>query len=162
MGSQSILHGIFPTQGSKPSLFHCRQILYHLNQQESPNIGEGTPVFLPRKTHRQRSLAGYSLWGHKRVRHGWATKQQQTPQYMGLSPTDVLDLAVVCGFKHRVSLFPCLQIKKTPLASVSLLSIYNYGEWPLFFRTSSPNILIKSPLINQNKKVIIFSSEDRK
>ena len=24
-----------------------------------------TPVFLPGESHRQRSLAGYSLWGHK-------------------------------------------------------------------------------------------------
>ena len=24
-----------------------------------------TPVFLPGKSHRQRSLVGYSLWGHK-------------------------------------------------------------------------------------------------
>ena len=24
-----------------------------------------TPVFLPGEAHRQRSLAGYSLWGHK-------------------------------------------------------------------------------------------------
>ena len=36
-----------------------------------------TPVFLPGKLHRQRSLAGYnSLWGHKRVGHFLATKQQ--------------------------------------------------------------------------------------
>ena len=27
------------------------------------------PVFLPRKFHGQRSLGGYSPWGHKRVRH---------------------------------------------------------------------------------------------
>ena len=26
-----------------------------------------TPVFLPRKSHRQRSLVGYSLWGHKEL-----------------------------------------------------------------------------------------------
>ena len=26
-----------------------------------------TPVFLPRKSHRQGSLVGYSPWGHKRV-----------------------------------------------------------------------------------------------
>ena len=26
---------------------------------------QSTPVFLPRESHRQRSLAGYSLWGHK-------------------------------------------------------------------------------------------------
>ena len=29
-----------------------------------------TPVFLPRKFHGQRSLVGYSPWGH-RVRHDW-------------------------------------------------------------------------------------------
>ena len=28
-----------------------------------------TPVFLPGELHGQRSLAGYSPWGHKRVRH---------------------------------------------------------------------------------------------
>ena len=28
-----------------------------------------TPVFLPGESHGQRSLAGYSPWGHERVRH---------------------------------------------------------------------------------------------
>ena len=36
-----------------------------------------TPVFLPRKSHGQRSLVSYSPWGHKRVRHNLDTKQQQ-------------------------------------------------------------------------------------
>ena len=36
-----------------------------------------TPVFLPGRSHRQRSLAGYSPWGHKRVGHHLVTKQQQ-------------------------------------------------------------------------------------
>ena len=34
-----------------------------------------TPVFLPGKSHGQRSLAGHSPWGGKRVRHDIATKQ---------------------------------------------------------------------------------------
>ena len=34
-----------------------------------------TPVFLPGKSHGQRSLASYSPWGHKRVGHNLATKQ---------------------------------------------------------------------------------------
>ena len=34
-----------------------------------------TPVFLPGKSYRQRSLMGYSPWDHKRVRHDLATKQ---------------------------------------------------------------------------------------
>ena len=35
-----------------------------------------TPVFLPGKSHGQRSLAGYHPWGHKRVRSDLATRQQ--------------------------------------------------------------------------------------
>ena len=34
-----------------------------------------TPVFLPGKSHGQRSLAGYSPWGRKRAGHSLATKQ---------------------------------------------------------------------------------------
>ena len=37
-----------------------------------------TWVFLPGKSHGQRSLVGYSPWGHKKVRHDLATKHQQT------------------------------------------------------------------------------------
>ena len=49
----SILQGIFSTQGSNLGLLHCRQILYHLSQQESPiylyqsiNYIEETPWLL--------------------------------------------------------------------------------------------------------------------
>ena len=35
MGCHSLLHGIFPTQGSNPGLLHCRQILYHLSYEGS-------------------------------------------------------------------------------------------------------------------------------
>jgi len=35
-----------------------------------------TPVFLLGKSHGQRSLAGYSPWDHRSVRHDLATKQQ--------------------------------------------------------------------------------------
>ena len=34
-----------------------------------------TTIFLLLKTHRQRSLTGYSSWGHKESDTGWATKQ---------------------------------------------------------------------------------------
>ena len=36
-----------------------------------------TPVLLPEKVHRQRSLAGCSLWGRKRAGHDLGTKEQQ-------------------------------------------------------------------------------------
>ena len=38
MGCHFLLQGIFPTQGSNPGLPHCRQMLYHLSYQGSPNI----------------------------------------------------------------------------------------------------------------------------
>ena len=36
-----------------------------------------TPIFLPEEFHGQRSLAGCSPWGRKRVRHDLAIKKQQ-------------------------------------------------------------------------------------
>ena len=36
MGCHSLLQRIFPTQGSNLGLAHCRQILYHLSHQGSP------------------------------------------------------------------------------------------------------------------------------
>ena len=35
-----------------------------------------TPIFLPKKSHGQRSLVGYSPCDLKRVRHNLATKQE--------------------------------------------------------------------------------------
>ena len=40
VGSLSLLHGVFPTQGLNPGLPHCRQILYQLSQKGSPRILE--------------------------------------------------------------------------------------------------------------------------
>ena len=34
-----------------------------------------TPVFLPGKSHGQKSLAGYSLWGHVKGGLDFVTKQ---------------------------------------------------------------------------------------
>ena len=47
--------------------------------ERSPGEGTGNPLqlFLPRKSHGQRSLVGYSVWGHKRVGHDVGTRQQQ-------------------------------------------------------------------------------------
>ena len=45
----------------------------------SPGEGNGNPlqVFLPGKSHGQRSLPGYSPWDCKRIRHDLTTKRQQ-------------------------------------------------------------------------------------
>ena len=38
LGYHALLQGIFPTQGWKPGLPHCRRILYRLSHQVSPYI----------------------------------------------------------------------------------------------------------------------------
>ena len=40
VGFHVLLHGIFPTYGSKSGLPNCRQIIYQLNQQGRPRILE--------------------------------------------------------------------------------------------------------------------------
>ena len=40
VGSISRLHGVFPTQGLKPGLPHCKRILYQLSHKGSPRILE--------------------------------------------------------------------------------------------------------------------------
>ena len=40
VGCHALLQGFFPTQGSNPSLPHCRRILSHLNHQGSTRILE--------------------------------------------------------------------------------------------------------------------------
>ena len=80
MGCHFLLQGIFLTQESNPGLPHCRQTLYPLSYQcRRPVFNpwvrkipwrrawQRTPVFLPGELHGQRSLAGYSLWGHKEL-----------------------------------------------------------------------------------------------
>ena len=37
-----------------------------------------TPVLFPVKSHIQKSLAGYSPWGHKRICHDWVTDHKHT------------------------------------------------------------------------------------
>ena len=49
--------------------------------QEDP-LEKEMAVFLPGKSHGQRSLVGCILWGQKRVRHDIATKQQHLIFYL--------------------------------------------------------------------------------
>ena len=50
----ALLQGNFPIQGSNPGLPHCRQILYHLNQQGSSRILEWVACPSSRGTSQSR------------------------------------------------------------------------------------------------------------
>ena len=62
----------------KESTCQCRRHRFDPWVRKSPwrRKWQPTPAFLPEKSHRQRSLTGYSSWGCKRVWHDLATKQQ--------------------------------------------------------------------------------------
>jgi len=49
---------------------------------------------LPRKSHGQRSLAGYSPWGHRRVGHNLVTKQKQQQESLIETPPSSSDLVI--------------------------------------------------------------------
>ena len=62
--------GSIPGSGRSPAEENGNPLQYS-KWQPTPN--------LPEKSHRQRSLAGYSPWGCITIRHDLATKQQQQP-----------------------------------------------------------------------------------
>ena len=84
--------------------------------------GQPTPVFLPGEFHGQRSLAGCSLWGSKRVDHDLATKQEK------------FSFHCQCHWRHhlwccqRVVSFRCSS-KCSASTVKSLYSSYWVGLW---------------------------------
>ena len=88
--------GFSATQDGFPQAIALYRLPYWLSGKESacsaensgsvPGLGgspgEGyeqpTLVFLPGKSHGQRSLVGYNPWGRKRVRRDWATKHNSS------------------------------------------------------------------------------------
>ena len=82
----SFSRGTFLTQGSNPRLPSSSVVKNPPASAEDMGSIPGvekipwrrkwqpTLVFLPWKSHGQRSLGGYNPWGHKRVRHNFLTK----------------------------------------------------------------------------------------
>ena len=64
---------------SKESTCQCKSHRFDFWIGKIPGRRKWQPtlIFLPEKTHGQRSLAGYSPWGRKRVGHDLVTKQQK-------------------------------------------------------------------------------------
>ena len=61
VGSHSLLQGIFLTQGLNVGLPHCRQILYHLSNQGSPQTKRqksNVSFLISLTSHREKSVIG--------------------------------------------------------------------------------------------------------
>ena len=66
--------GIFPTQGSNPGLWHCRQILYCLSHQGNSRILEWVAYLFSRGTSQPRNWTGVSCVAG-RFFTSWATRE---------------------------------------------------------------------------------------
>ena len=64
-------------------LLQCKKLGFSLWVGKIPwrKKWQPTPVFLPVKSHGQKSLEGYSPWGRKRIGQNWAAKQQHCAFY---------------------------------------------------------------------------------
>ena len=73
----------------KESACHSRRHGFNLWVRKIPwrRTWRPTPVFLPEKAHGQRSWAGSSPLGLKRIRHDLATEQQ----LLGLEPSPFIE-----------------------------------------------------------------------
>ena len=60
VGTHALLQGIFLTQGLNPGLLRCRQILYHLSHQGSPQIRK-LMLNLPKVTQLASDELGFNL-----------------------------------------------------------------------------------------------------
>ena len=81
VGSLSLLQGIFPTQGSNPSLPHLRQILYQLSHEGSPRILEWVAHPFSSGSSQFRNWTGVSCTAGKFFTN-WATPDCSWSQWL--------------------------------------------------------------------------------
>ena len=58
VGCYFLLQGIFPTQGSNPSLLHCMQTLYLLNHQSEVKVTQSSPTLCDPMDYTVHGLLG--------------------------------------------------------------------------------------------------------
>ena len=114
---------------------------------------QSTPMFLPRRSHGQRSMAGYSPWGSKELDMGWdkykSSKMSKLMKHHTPQP-QLLKNALSCSFQKKKRKNCCLVTKSCPTllqpmdcgpagSSVYGISQTSILEWVAisFFRGSS-------------------------
>ena len=102
------------------------------------------PVFLPGESHGQRSLVGYSPWGHKQ----WGTTE---PLTLSLSP-----LYQICGLQI-FSTFPQVALSFLKIVSIAVQKLFNLMQYHLFnfaFVVSAFCVVSKKIIVKTNDKTL--------
>ena len=108
VGSLSLLQVILPTQGSKPGLLHCRQILYQLNHKGSPRILEWVAYPFSSGSSQPRNRTGVSYMAG-RLFTNWAMREACN-QHRCLQNNDKNELPHQANF-----IFHCCSKERTDL-----------------------------------------------
>ena len=83
LGSLSLLQGIFPTQGSNPSLPYCGRILYQLSHKRSPRIPEWVAYPFSRRSSWPRNQTRVSSIAGRFITN-WAIREDPGDFYLNL------------------------------------------------------------------------------
>ena len=100
MGCHSLLQRIFPTQGSNLGLAHCRQILYHLNHQGSP---QSMLVLSFRFAEYIKKITAYTPKKGQFLQRTWLHQRQTLAQVVSseLVVLVIPDMAAVVGAEEE-------------------------------------------------------------
>ena len=98
---------------------------------KSHGEGNGNPLQYSclGKSHRQRSLACYSLWGHKRVWHDLVTKQQQLPSLGVLVPLLFSVYSLPPNLKKKYNLFCICNLLVLYMSLEFSLKFFSGARW---------------------------------
>ena len=100
--SCSLLQGIFPTQGSNPGLWHCRQILCQLSPKGSPRILEWVAYPFSYRSSQPRNQTGVSCIAG-RFFTSWATRE--APPKMGTTGNSKSKSSIQIVFSNLLTFF---------------------------------------------------------
>ena len=98
---------------SKESAYQCKRHGFHPRVKKISwrRKWQPSPVFLPGKSHGQRSLGGYSPWGHKRVGHDFVTEQyQQQQRILAIINSVAVNIGVHVSFELEFLSFPDMDL----------------------------------------------------
>ena len=122
-------------------------LLFHSWVEKIPWRREWQPtlVFLPGKSHGQRSLEGCSSWGHKRAEHDWTAKQVWRTFRWNYLDLVYIRLSYFCTNDsfNSTSLFPfskpVCSVYKPVIYSLSVLPRETYKATSIMYSPQKPS-----------------------
>ena len=132
VGSLSLLQGILPTQGSNPSLWHCRQILYQLSHKGSPRILEWVAYPFSSGSSQPRNRTGVSCIAGGFFTN-WATREAHMLIVALLIMQKTLDTTWMSNYRW-------IWKENFNHTVISLLWNYNHEKWCQIAAFSNVNV----------------------